>query len=121
MAEHNDLGKLGEDFAAKYLLANGYKILDRNWIYQKKELDIVALKDNLLVVVEVKSRSTDYFEHPADTITLSKIKFLVRATQGYVDSKEIEQEVRFDVISVIKRDSKFVIEHIEDAFSAPVD
>lgn len=121
MAEHNDLGKLGEDFAAKYLLEKGYKILDRNWIYQKKELDIVALKDNLLVVVEVKSRSTDYFEHPADAITLSKIKFLVRATQGYVDSKEIEQEVRFDVISVIKQDSKFVIEHIEDAFSAPVD
>lgn len=121
MAEHNDLGKLGEDFAAKYLLEKGYKILDRNWIYQKKELDIVALKNNLLVVVEVKSRSTDYFEHPADAITLSKIKFLVRATQGYVDSKEIEQEVRFDVISVIKRDSKFVIEHIEDAFSAPVD
>ena len=121
MAEHNDLGKLGEDFAAKHLLANGYKILDRNWIYQKKELDIVALKNNLLVVVEVKSRSTDYFEHPADAITLSKIKFLVCATQAYVDSKEIEQEVRFDVISVIKRGSKFVIEHIEDAFSAPVD
>jgi putative endonuclease len=121
MAEHNDLGKLGEDIAVKHLLEKGYKILDRNWIYQKKELDIVALKDNLLVVVEVKSRSTDYFEHPADAITLSKIKFLVRATQGYVDSKEIEQEVQFDVISVIKRDSKFVIEHIEDAFSAPVD
>jgi len=121
MAEHNDLGKLGEDFAAKYLLEKDYKILDRNWIYQKKELDIVALKDDLLVVVEVKSRSTDYFEHPADAITLSKIKFLVRATQGYVDLKEIEQEVRFDVISVIKRDSKLVIEHIEDAFSAPVD
>ncbi|MFA9370655.1 MAG: YraN family protein [Labilibaculum antarcticum] len=121
MAEHNDLGKLGEDVAAKHLLEKGYKILDRNWIYQKKELDIVALKDDVLVVVEVKSRSTDYFEHPADAITLSKIKHLVNATQGYVDSKEIEQEVRFDVISVIKRDSKFVIEHIEDAFSAPVD
>jgi putative endonuclease len=121
MAEHNDFGKLGEDVAAKHLLEKGYKILDRNWIYQKKELDIVALKDDVLVVVEVKSRSTEYFEHPSDTITPSKIKFLVHATQGYVDSKEIEQEVRFDVISVIKQDSKFVIEHIEDAFSAPVD
>ncbi|PKQ62817.1 hypothetical protein BZG02_11515 [Labilibaculum filiforme] len=121
MAEHNDLGKLGEDLATNYLLKCGYRILDRNWIYQKKELDIVALKDNLLVVVEVKSRSTEYFEHPADAITLSKIKFLVRATQGYVDSKEIEQEVRFDVISVIKKGLKFEIEHIEDAFSAPID
>lgn len=121
MAKHNELGKLGEDLAAKYLFKNGYKIIDRNWIYLKKELDIVALKDNQLVVVEVKSRSTEYFEHPADAITLSKIKFLVRATQDYVDLKEMEYEVRFDVISVIKDGEKYKIEHIEDAFIAPVD
>jgi putative endonuclease len=121
MADHNDLGKLGEDLAAKHMLSEGYKILDRNWIYQKKELDIVATDGKSLVVVEVKSRSTDYFEHPADAITLSKIKFLCRATQGYVDMKDIEMEVRFDVISVIKRNGKFEIEHIEDAFIAPVD
>jgi len=121
MADHNDFGKLGEDIAVKYLLEKDYKILDRNWIYQKKELDIVSLKDDMLVVVEVKSRSTEYFEHPAEAITLSKIKFLVRATQAYVDLREIKQEVRFDVISVIKQGSKFKIEHIEDAFIAPVD
>lgn len=121
MAKHNDLGSLGEDIAAKYLLKKGYQIIDRNWIYQKKELDIVALKDDFLVVIEVKSRSTDYFEHPADAVTLSKIKFLVRATQAYVDLKEIEKEVRFDVISVIKNEDKFNIEHIENAFIAPID
>lgn len=121
MAKHNDLGQIGEDTAAKYLLEKGYEILDRNWIFQKKELDIVALKDEFLVVVEVKSRSTDYFEHPSDAITLRKIKFLVRATQAYVDLKEIKQEVRFDVISVIKDGDKFKIEHLEDAFIAPVD
>ncbi|MPQ48079.1 YraN family protein [Marinifilum sp. N1E240] len=121
MANHNELGKQGEDIAAKFLLEKGYQILDRNWIYQKKELDIVAIKDEYLVVVEVKSRSTDYFEHPADAVTLAKIKFLVRATQDYVDLREIKQEVRFDVISVIKQGNKFKIEHIEDAFIAPVD
>ncbi len=121
MADHNDLGKLGEDLAAKYMLNAGYKILNRNWIYQKKELDIVATDGKCLVIVEVKSRSTDYFEHPSDAITLSKIKFLCRATQGYVDLKDINMEVRFDVISVIKRNGKFVIEHIEDAFIAPLD
>lgn len=121
MAEHNDLGKIGEDLATKYMLDKQYKILDRNWIYQKKELDIVATDGKYLVVVEVKSRSTDYFEHPSDAITLSKIKFLCRATQGYVDLKEINMEVRFDVISVIKRNGKFDIEHIEDAFIAPID
>lgn len=121
MAKHNELGKLGEDLAVKYLIGLGYQILNRNWIYQKKELDVVALKDDFLVVVEVKSRSTDYFEHPADAITLSKIKLLVKATQAYVDLKEIKQEVRFDVVSVIKKGEKYVIEHIEDAFIAPVD
>ncbi|NOU60861.1 YraN family protein [Marinifilum caeruleilacunae] len=121
MAKHNELGKLGEDLAVKYLEEKGFNLLDRNWIYQKKELDIIALKDDCLVVVEVKSRSTDYFEHPTDAISLSKIKFIVRATQAYVDLREIKQEVRFDVVSVIKREEKFVIEHIEDAFIAPVD
>lgn len=121
MAKHNELGKLGEDIAAKHLLEKGFKILDRNWIYQKKELDIVAIKDEQLVVIEVKSRSTDYFEHPSEAITLTKIKFLVRATQAYVDQKEIEHEVRFDVISVIKKSEKFNVEHIEDAFIAPID
>lgn len=121
MAGHNDLGKLGEDLAAKHMLSLGYKILDRNWIYQKKELDIVATDGEYLVIVEVKSRSTDFFEHPSDAITLPKIKFICRATQGYVDLKDIDMEVRFDVISVIKRNSKFEIEHIEDAFIAPID
>jgi len=121
MADHNDLGRLGEDLAAKYLLKKGYQILDRNWIFQKKELDIVAIKDDILVVVEVKSRSTAYFEHPADAVTLTKIKFLVRATQAYVDLKEIKQEVRFDVIAVLKNANSYNIEHIEDAFIAPVD
>jgi len=121
MAQHNDLGKLGEDLAAKHMLSLGYKILDRNWIYQKKELDIVATDGDYLVIVEVKSRSTDFFEHPSDAITLPKIKFICRATQAYVDLKDIEMEVRFDVISVIKRNEKFDIEHIEDAFIAPID
>ncbi|MCZ4695472.1 YraN family protein [Ancylomarina euxinus] len=121
MAEHNDLGKLGEDLATKHMMSKGYKILDRNWIYQKKELDIVATDGEFLVIVEVKSRSTDYFEHPSDAITLPKIKFLCRATQAYVDLKDVEMEVRFDVISVIKRNEKYDIEHIEDAFIAPID
>lgn len=120
MATHNELGKLGEDIATMYLLEKGYQIVDRNWIFQKKELDIVAIKDDFLVIVEVKSRSTEYFEHPTDAITLSKIKFLVKATQAYVDLKDINLEVRFDVISVIKKGKEHKLEHIENAFIAPV-
>ncbi len=121
MAKHNDLGKLGEDLAAKFLLEKGYHIIERNWRFQKKELDIIAYHDNFLVIIEVKSRSTDYFEHPADAITPNKIKFIVRAAEAYVEQKAIENEVRFDVVSVIKREGKYEIEHIKNAFIAPID
>lgn len=77
MAEHNDLGKLGEDLATKYMMRKGYQILDRNWIYQKKELDIVATDGDYLVVVEVKSRSTDFFEHPSEPLHFPKSSFFV--------------------------------------------
>ncbi|MET0945038.1 MAG: YraN family protein, partial [Flavobacterium sp.] len=58
MAEHNELGKEGEKLAAKYLQENGYEILDRNWTFQKAEIDIIAQKDNYLAIVEVKTRSS---------------------------------------------------------------
>lgn len=121
MARHNDIGRQGEDLAVKYLRKKGYGILARNWIFQKKELDIVAQDGDKLVVVEVKSRSTDYFEHPTDAIDLRKIRSIVQATQAYVDMWGIDLEVRFDVISVIRKNSGHNIEHIEDAFNAPVE
>jgi len=61
MADHNDLGKLAEDLAVQFLQENGYKILVRNFRYQKAEIDIIAEKDNLIIVTEVKARSTDFF------------------------------------------------------------
>ncbi len=121
MATHNDLGRLGEDLAVKYLLKKGYQIVDRNWRFQQKELDIIARYNNLLVIVEVKSRSTDYFEHPTDAITPTKIRFLVRATEAYIEQHDIEDEVRFDVVSIIKKEDQYHIEHIEDAFIAPLE
>lgn len=121
MAQHNHLGRHGEDLAVKYLRRKGYRILARNWIFQRKELDIVAIENNQLVVVEVKSRSTDLFERPADAIDLRKIRRIVHATQAYIDMWGIDMEVRFDVISVVGSDDIPQIQHIVDAFSAPVD
>ena len=120
MATHNDFGKLGEERAQAYLQANGYIIRHINWRYLKGELDIVAEKDNQLVVVEVKSRSTEFFEHPKDAITNGKIKNIVNATQGYIEAFDVNMETRFDVISVLPQGEGFVIEHIEDAFLSPV-
>ncbi len=120
MAKHNDLGKLGEERAQAYLQANGYMIRHANWRHLKGELDIVAEKDNQLIVVEVKSRSTEFFEHPKDAVTNGKIRNIVNATQGYIETFDINMETRFDIISVLPKDENFIIEHIEDAFLPPV-
>jgi len=120
MANHNELGTAGEEMAQAYLKKNGYSIQHINWQFGKLELDIVAKKDNWLVVVEVKTRSTDTFEHPQEAITNSKIKNIVNATHEYIHTFDWQGETRFDVISVIPRGKTYVVEHIEDAFIAPV-
>ena len=120
MAEHNDFGKEGELQAQAYLRNKGYTLLDYNWRCGKNELDIVAEKDGTLVVVEVKSRSTDFFEHPKDAITPAKIRRIVQATHDYLLLHDLDMEVRFDVVSVVPQGMEFRIEHIEDAFLPPV-
>ncbi len=116
MAEHNELGKKGEQLAIEYLLKKGYKIRDKNWRYQKAEVDIIAEKDGILAVVEVKTRSTNYFGNPQDFVNPKKIKLLVKAIDEYVISKDLDMEVRFDIIGIIKTKNKTKIEHLEDAF-----
>lgn len=120
MAEHNDLGNVGEVMAQNYLRTNGYEILQTNWVCGKLELDIIARKDNMLVIVEVKTRSTDTFEHPKEAITLRKIRNIVNAAHEYIFSTDWMGESRFDVISVMPDGQNFKIEHIEDAFIPPV-
>lgn len=120
MAEHNDLGNQGETLAANFLVEKGYKILHRNWVSGKKELDIVAEDGGMLVIVEVKTRSTETWEHPKEAITNGKIKNIVNAAEAYIFEFDIMKETRFDIVSVIpQRDGSFRIEHIEDAFLPP--
>ena len=116
MAEHNDLGKLGEELAENYLVKNGFKILDTNWVFQKAEIDIIAQKENILAIVEVKTRSTIDFGLPQDFVKPKKIQLLVKAVNEYVISKNLEVDVRFDIIAINKENNQFNIEHIEDAF-----
>lgn len=116
MAKHNELGELGEDLAVEELEKNGYEIVERNWRYKKAEIDIIARKNEVLAIVEVKTRSSDYFGDPQDFVNTKKIKMLVEAVNEYVNSKDLEVEVRFDIIAIIKNENKFTIEHLEDAF-----
>jgi len=121
MAEHNELGHDGEDRAAAYLTAKGYIILDRNWRSGHKELDMVARKDNQLVVIEVKTRRGTKFGNPQDAVDRRKIRRLIAATDSYVRLNCLDLDVRFDIVTVVENGSCVTVEHIEDAFFPPVE
>ncbi len=116
MAEHNELGKLGEELAVEFLQKNGYEILETNWTFQKAEIDIIAKKENTLAVVEVKTRSSLDFGLPQDFVKPKKIQLLVKAVNEYVVSNNLDIEVRFDIIAVHKEGKTLNIEHLVDAF-----
>ena len=116
MADHNDLGKLGEELAVEYLQKNGYEVIETNWVFQKAEVDIIARKDAVLAIVEVKTRSSIDFGLPQDFVKPKKIQLLVKAVNEYVISNDLDLNVRFDIIAISKEDKEFSIEHIEDAF-----
>jgi putative endonuclease len=116
MAEHNDLGKQGEALAVEFLQKNGYTILETNWTFQKAEVDIIACKNNVLAVVEVKTRSSIDFGLPQDFVNPKKIQLLVKAINEYVVQQDFDIDVRFDIIAIHKDVQKLHIEHLEDAF-----
>lgn len=117
MAKHNELGKYGEKVAQKYLSELGFEILATNWRFGKNdELDIVALDGEFLVVVEVKTRKSRDYENPKDAVTKKKQNFLIRAANRFIEEREIENEVRFDIISIIAYPGNPEIEHIREAF-----
>lgn len=116
MAHHNDLGARGETLAAAYLEGKGYTIIKRNYRYLKAEIDILAGKEGLLVIVEVKSRSSEYFEPIAGTVGRKKVKHLVMAADHYVTEQNIMHEVRFDIVTVYFQGQVPEIKHIENAF-----
>lgn len=120
MAEHNDLGKAGEEAAAHYLKEKGYLILHRNWRRGHLELDIVAAKNNELVVVEVKTRRDTEFALPEDAVDGLKIRRTVRAADAYIKMFQIDAQVRFDIITVVGNRKNFQIEHIKEAFYPPL-
>lgn len=120
MAEKYETGKQGENAARKYLEENGYKILETNWRFHRFELDLIATNGKELVVVEVKTRSDNYLIAPEAAVNKHKINRIVTASDAYARKYAITIPVRFDIISLVKTGQSFEIEHIEDAFFAPL-
>ena len=116
MAEHNELGKQGEELAVDFLQKNGYEILETNWTFQKAEVDIIAKSGDTLAIIEVKTRSSIDFGLPQDFVKPKKIQLLVKAVNEYVTQNDLDVSVRFDIIAIQKNGKDFIIEHLDDAF-----
>jgi putative endonuclease len=117
MSNHNkQFGKLGEDIAAGYLERKGYEILVRNYTYARVEVDVVCEYNNEIIFVEVKTRTSDQMAYPEQAVGKAKQKNIRLAAENFLEENQITSSVRFDIIAVVKNESKFEIEHIEDAF-----
>lgn len=116
MNHNRKTGIKGEDIAERYLKTKGMKILDRNWRFMHKEIDIVARENDCLIVVEVKTRSSSTNHNPLENVTLKKQSFLVVAAEEYLIRKKLDMDVRFDIILVVMEKNHTRVEHIKDAF-----
>lgn len=116
MARHNELGKMGEDEAARYLKSVGYKIRSRNWKFYGYEIDIVAETDKFIVFVEVKTRTSKQFGNPEDFVGNARMKRMVDAAHHYLIEFDIDKDSRFDIIGIVWDGKSFLLEHIDDAF-----
>jgi putative endonuclease len=116
MAQHNEVGLEGELAARNYLIKKGYIIVAFNWHYGKKEIDIVANHNQIMVFVEVKTRSTLAFEHPKEAVTPKKMRNVVEAADAFLIQRHIDLPSRFDIVTVLMNPAPTILEHIEGAF-----
>lgn len=115
---HIELGNWGENHALNHLKSLGYEILIQNYRYHRYELDIVALHNKELVVIEVKTRQTDELGPPWMAVNYKKQRQIILAADNYVKFYKRTEDVRFDIISIVHTSWKTDLEHIVDAFSA---
>jgi putative endonuclease len=100
MAQHNQLGKKGEEMAAAYLTRHGYEILHRNWRHSHYEIDIIALKGKMLHFIEVKIRSSILFGLPEENVTKKKFQSLLNAADEYLFQHQQYRHVQYDILSI---------------------
>ena len=112
-----ELGQFGETLAANHLISKGYIVLYRNYKFLKNEVDIVARYEDKIIVVEVKTRQTAEIGEPWMAVTKAKQKLIIQVANHFIQTNEIENDTRFDIISIVHNSFRTKIEHIEDAFS----
>jgi putative endonuclease len=116
MRAKDAVGRYGENVAARHLEGRGWRVVDRNWGGRAGELDVVALADDVLVVVEVKTRRGTAYGHPAEAVTPVKLRRLRRLTGEWIAAHPDARfrSVRIDVVAVVvPHAGAALLEHLE--------
>lgn len=116
MSIQQKTGNYGESKAIEYLEANDYLVIFRNFRYKRGEIDIIARKGELLVFVEVKTRRSEAYGFPEESIDDKKIEMIRATAEGYCEANKWLGPIQFDIISIISNKQTFELEHFEDAF-----
>ena len=116
MADHNELGRKGEEVAVEYLVSKGHQIVARNWRFHGYEVDIISEDEEYIVFVEVKTRTSVLWGNPADFVGKQRMRRMIQAAGIYLKTYAIDKPARFDIIALVANDQGVEIEHYEDAF-----
>lgn len=112
-----EFGVFAEEIASREYVKNGYAILERNWRLGKTEIDIIAQKEDTVVLIEVKARSGKDMD-PLDTVTKDKRRRMVKAADAYLSRMKGNISYRFDIFTLTGNMTQYAIEQLEDAFVA---
>jgi len=117
MARHNKIGEMAENLAADYILRKGYRLLERNWRFSRAEVDLIAMDNEILVFLEVKSLGNNAINKPEASVTPYKQSLIMDAASQYMVKVNHDWEVRFDVIAIVLNEGELIdLKHFEDAF-----
>ncbi len=117
MASHNEIGVIGENLAAAWLVKNGFAILHRNWRHRHHEIDIIAMREGKLHFIEVKCRNYSRYGHPEDSVNKKKFRYLKRAADQYLHMNPGNKWIQYDILAItLSRYKETEYFFIEDVF-----
>jgi len=113
---HIELGQAGENIAVNHLISIGHEIIVRNYTWKKSEIDIVSKLENQLIITEVKTRNSDALGKPYLSVNKRKQQQIIKVTNQFIIENDVNEEIRFDIISIVLNRNRMNLEHIENAF-----
>ena len=116
MAQHNELGKKGEEKAIAFLTSIGHVLLATNYRAGRDEVDVITRQNNTIIFTEVKTRSTDYYGHPEEFVDKKKRKAMKKVAEAFLLENNLNIDIRFDIVSITNTQGELKVYHIPDAF-----